>query len=286
LTFLLLNLLTLFTLRSDSLNLVTSFGKFQNAGSISASREEFVFVSDIQTNQIYKYSKNGDKLQTFGGTGSGNNQLNNPASIDASNGLDVFVADYQNNRIQRYDIKLHYVATFDFNIYNLTADISKKIYYPYGIAFLNTSEIFVLVDAGNFRVAKLRSFDEVNMLFGSSFGFDRILRPGKLIKGNALSIYILDKETDEVLNFDNYGTFVSKIKNPETAPIISIAFLNDNLYIMNYKSIISYDLKKKQFDGLNPFSCGSKENVIDCTFLDKEYFLILTDKKVYKFKIT
>jgi hypothetical protein len=286
LTLLILNFLTFISNHPDSLNLATSFGKFQNAASISTSRDEFIFVSDIQTNQVFKYSKNGNKVQTFGGTGSGNNQLNNPVSIDASNGLDVFIADYQNNRIQRYDIKLHYVATFDFNIYNLTADISKRIYYPSGIAFLNTSEMFVLVDAGNFKVAKLRSFDEVNMLFGSTFGFDRILKPSKVIRGNALSIYILDKETDEVLNFDNYGTFISKIKNPETGPIISIAFFNDNLYIMNYKSLISYDLKKKQFGGLYSFSCDSKENVIDCTFLDKDYFLILTDKKVYKFKIT
>ena len=284
-TLLILNLLTLFSIRPDSLNLTASFGKFQNAASISASREEFVFVSDIQTNQIFKYSKNGDKLQTFGGTGSGNNQLNNPVSIDASNGLDVFVADYQNNRIQRYDIKLHYMATFDFSIYNLTADVSKKIYYPSGIAFLNTSEIFVLVDAGNFKVSKLRSFDEVNMLFGSTFGFDRILKSRKIIKGNSLSIFILDKETDEILNFDNYGTFISKIKNPETDPIISIAFFNDNLYIMNHKSLISYDLKKKQFGGFYLFGCGSKESVIDCTLLDKDYFLVLTNKKVYKFKI-
>ncbi len=287
LTFIILNLLALFSPRTppDSLELISSFGKFQNAASISVSREEFIFVSDIRTNQIYKYSKSGDKLQTFGGTGSGNNQLNNPVSIDASNGLDVFVADYQNNRIQRYDIKLHYVATYNFNVYNLTADVSKTIYYPSGIAFLNTSEIFVLVDEENFKVAKLRSFDEVNMLFGSSFGFDRILKPAKIIKGSSLSIYLLDKGTDEVLNFDNYGTFVSKLKNPDTEPVISIAFYNDNLYILNHKSLISYDTKKKQFGSLYSYDCDGGDDPVDCSVLDKDFFLILTAKKVYKFKI-
>lgn len=283
--FLIFNLLTSFFLYADSLSLVATFGKFEDAASISVSREEFIFVSDIQTDQIYKYSKDGVKLQTFGGTGSGNNQLNNPLSLDASNGLDIFVADYRNNRIQKYDIKLHYLATFDFNIYNLTADISKKIYYPSGIAFLNTSEIFVLVDAGNFKVAKLRSFNEINLLFGSTFGFDRILKPGKIIKGNSLSVYIIDTGEDEILNFDNYGTFLSRIKNPETDNIISIAFYNDNLYIMNKKSLIFYDTKKKQFSDRYNFRYGLKENVVDCTFLDKENFLILTDKKVYKYRI-
>jgi hypothetical protein len=206
-------------LETDSLTLITSFGDFQAASSVSTSRDEFIFVADIQANKIYKYSENGDLLAEFGGSGFGENELNMPASIDASNGLDIFVCDYQNNRIQRYDIKLNYIATFNFNIYNLTADNSQKIYYPFGIAFLNSSEIFVLADASAYKIAKLKSLEEVSLLFGSStLGYEKVLNPQKIIRGTNLDIWVLDKDADAVLNFDNFGTYVKKIYNTENNP--------------------------------------------------------------------
>jgi hypothetical protein len=103
-----------FSSKADTLTYTDSFGSFQNAASISASREEFIFVSDQQTNQLFKYSINGNLLQTFGGTGINENSLNGPVSVDASNGLDVYVCDNRNNRVQRYDINLHFIATFNY----------------------------------------------------------------------------------------------------------------------------------------------------------------------------
>jgi len=44
-------------------------------------------------------------------------------------------------------------------------------------------------------------------------------------------------------------------------------------------------VKKKQFSSLYYFNCGSGENVTDCTVLNKDYILVLTDKRVYKFNI-
>ena len=231
----------------DSLYFIDSFGKFQSAQAISASREEFFFVTDIQTNQIHKFDSKGKELLTFGGSGFSNDELNIPMAIDASNGLDVYVCDYQNNRIQRYDISLNFIATFNFNTYNLIADNSRKIYYPYGIAFLNTSEIFVLADASTYKVVKLKSLDEVSLLFGSnSAEYEKITNPKKVVRGANLDVWILDKEEDAVFNYDNYGTFVKKLKNPDTSPIISIAYYKNNLYILNNKSLIMYDLKKEQ----------------------------------------
>ncbi|MGH2575360.1 MAG: hypothetical protein ACRDFC_06640 [Ignavibacteria bacterium] len=283
--YLILNLLSSLYLQSDSsLIQIDKFGNFQNASSISASREEFIFVTDIQSNQIYKFSSSGEKLQNFGGPGFGNNELNYPVSIDASNGLDVFVSDYHNNRIQRYDLKLNYIATFDFNIYNLTADASKKIYYPSGIVFLNTSEIFALADAGVYKVVKLKSLDEVSLFFGSNFGFDKLIKPKKIIKGTPLSLLILDKESDEVVLFDNYGSFIRRIENSNTSPIISIAFYYDNLYILYNQLLISYDLKKGQYLGRFTYEIIENETISDCTMLDQKYFLVLTNKQVFKFK--
>jgi len=265
--------------------LVSQFGDFEKAASISVSREEFIFVSDVQTNKIYKYSREGIKLLSFGGTGTGTEQLNNPIAIDASNGLDVFVADCQNNRIQRYDLQLRYIATFDFNVYNLTADVRGQIYYPSGVAALTTSEIFVIVDAGNTKLAKLKSFDEISFLFGSPVGFDRVLSPRKIIKGPGLSIYVLDAQVNEVLHFDNYGTYVDRIRTPNGAPIISIAFYNDNLYILTVNSLTSYNIMKKRLDSVYLLPINKWNNIVDCAFLDNDNLLVLDYSRVSKLKI-
>jgi len=270
----------------DSLHFIDSFGKFQSAQAISASREEYVFVTDIQTNQIHKFDSKGKELLTFGGSGFSNDELNVPMAIDASNGLDVYVCDYQNNRIQRYDISLNYIATFNFNTYNLIADNSRKIYYPYGIAFLNTSEIFVLADASTYKVVKLKSLDEVSLLFGSSSAeFEKITNPQKVIRGANLDVWILDKETDAVLNYDNYGTFVRKLVNPENSPIISVAYYKNNLYILNSKSLVIYDLKKERYGNYYIYYISNNENIKDITAFKEDVVLILTIGKVYKYSL-
>ncbi len=244
------------------------------------------FVADNQTNQIHKYSADGKELIVFGGSGFGNDQLNMPMAIDATNGLDVFVCDYQNNRIQRYDIKLNYIASFNFNTYNLTADNSQKIYYPYGIAFLNTSEIFILADASTYKVVKLKSLDEVSLFFGSSStGYEKIVDPQKVVRGANLDIWVLDKSVDAVLNFDNYGTFVKKLQNPETNPIISIAYYKNNLYILTGKSLIIYDLKASKFSNYYGYPV-SGNNLVDAAVLNENTVLLLAKDQVYKFTIT
>lgn len=270
---------------SDSLNFADSFGKFQSASAISTSREEFIFVADKQTNQIHKYSDKGRELVVFGGSGFGNDQLNMPVAIDATNGLDVFVSDYQNNRIQRYDIKLNFIASFNFNTYNLTSDNSQKIYYPFGIAFLNTSEIFVLADASTYKVVKLKSLDEVSFLFGSSStGYEKVIDPVKVVRGANLDVWIFDKSIDAVLDFDNYGTFVRKVENPETSPIVSIAYYKNNLYILTGKSLIIYDLKSNKFSNYYGYPVSGK-GLVDLAILKEDTILLLAKDQVYKFTI-
>jgi hypothetical protein len=278
--------LSQFTQLNDSLALIGSFGEFHHAVSISSSREEYIFVSDIQTSQVSKFSKNGDFLLSSGGTGFGPNQLNQPYCIDASNGLDVFVCDYNNNRILRYDLNLNFITSFDFNNYNQTADNSRKIYYPYSIAFLNTSDIFVLADAMAYRVVKLNSLDEVSILFGSSsFGFDKLTDPKKVIRGSNLDIFILDAGADEIIHFDNYGTIIKRMKNLENDKIISIAYYKDNLYILKTNSMDIYGLITNKYLQKCAYFNEDKKNIDDMSVLNDKEVLILSNTKAYKYLI-
>jgi hypothetical protein len=284
---LILNFLSLTFSPNDSLSLISTFGDFEEAVSISASREEYIFVVDDNMNQVYKFSSTGQKLANIGGSGFGNNEFNMPQSVDATNGLDVYISDYQNNRLQRFDINLSYIATFDFNLYDQTADNSKKIYRPYGVVFQTTSDIFVLADATSYRVVKLKAFDEVSLLFGSrGFGYDILTSPKKVVKGSNLDIWILDKGTDEIINFDSYGTLVKRMKNPDKHHLISIAFYKDNLYMLNDRYVIIYDLNAGKYSNTYSFHIGGNAYLTDVAMLNESNVLILSKEKVYLFQLT
>lgn len=179
--------------QDDSLIYLGSFGNFRNAVSISSAREEFIFVSDLESHKILKFSGDGKELASFGGAGLGENELNQPYSVDATNGLDVLVADFQNNQIKRLDINLNFILSFDFNNYNQTAESSAKIYNPRSVMTISTGDIFVICKASGYSAAKLSDYSIVSFLFGSnSVGADRLDQPVKIIKGNQLDLWILD----------------------------------------------------------------------------------------------
>jgi hypothetical protein len=268
--------------QGDSLRLISTFGKFNDAVSISAAREEFIFVSDLSTNKIHKYEPNGTELASFGGSGLGENELNQPYSIDATNGLDVLVADYQNNRIKRLDINLNYILSFDFLSYNLTAESSKKIFNPSGVATLSSGEVFILCDATNYKAAKINDYNDVTILFGSSaIGTDKLENPAKIIKGNKLDVWILDKGSNEILNFDSFGVFRAKLKPKFKGGIISIAYYNDVLLILHKSELVTYDLKKGQYSKI--YRYPYIKDTRDITVLDKNTILILTKSKIFKY---
>ncbi len=270
----------------DTLQLISSFGLFQNAVSVSASRGEFIFIADAQSNMIYKFSAGGKLLTSFGGAGFGSDQLSNPLGIDATNGLDVFVCDYQNNRIQRYDMNLAYVATFDFSAYNQTADNSQKIFYPRSLAFLSTGEICAAVDATTYKIVKLKSFNEVSISFGTNtIGFENLSYPIKIVKGSSLDIWVQDKGTNDLLNYDNYGTYIRRIISLDKNNLISIAYYSDILYILNEKELLSYDLKSNKYTAFNYFLLPVNDKVTDLAMLDKNTALILSKSKIFIYKL-
>lgn len=282
--FIFMVLLSISSYSQDSLYFVSDFGKFQDAASVSASREEFIFVSDLGSNKIYKLSAQGSELASFGGVGLGTNELNQPYSIDASNGLDVLVADYQNNRVKRLDINLNFITQFDFNTYNLTAESTEKIYNPKGITTLSTGEVYVLCDATNHKVAKVSDFIELKLLFGSNtIGIDKLDSPKKIIKGSQLDMWILDKGTNEIINFNNFGVYQKKLSPTDKSVIISIAFYNDNLFILAAESVIIYDLKKGQYTKY--YSIPFIKDLKDIALLDKSTVLLLSKRKISKYTL-
>ncbi len=121
---------------------------------------------------------------------------------------------------------------------------------------------------------------------GSNFGFDRIGAGKKVVRGSGLDLWVLDADNSDVVNFTTNGIFVKRLKGEEIGKTISIAFFDDNLYILNDKSLIKYDLKGNKFDNIINYDASGMEKVNDFTILDKSTFLFLTSAKIYEYNLT
>lgn len=267
--------------QQDSIFVLNSFGQFSDAASISSSRGEFIFVSDMGTNKIFKYDINGAQLQTYGGTGMGKQELNQPVSIDASGGLDIFISDQLNNRIVRLDQKLNLISIYDFNLYNVQAENSKKIFNPASLITISTGELFVLCDAGNYESVRISNFNEIDLFFAQSV--DNIGEPVKIVKGNSLDIWMLDKSENQLLNFNNLGIFVKRVKLPDSFSPVSLTYISKNLVVLGKGNFYFYDVSASKFSYLYNFP--SLGNVRDISFLDDKTVLVLSKTKIFIFKL-
>jgi hypothetical protein len=272
---------------SDTLtNPDITFGSFENAECISASRDNYLFISDIYTNMIYKYSKKGELLIKIGGPGLNENQFNNPSCIDAKNGLDVYIVDYNNNRIQKYDINLHYITLFDFNNYNLTSGLSSKIYYPISMAVLPSSDIFVIKQTGEDKLFKIINFSDIFKFDVNNFGKGMLKKPANIVTDNTDYIYILDNEQNAIIIYDIVGNYISKLVINQDKSLVNLCYYDSKLFILSNNEIIIYDINKKQYTKRFIYKIENiQEKPKGIEFLENNSVYLLSNKKVYKYNL-
>lgn len=269
---------------SDTLIMVGNYGTFENAVSVSSGREEFIFVSDISLNQIYKFNREGKLLANFGGTGMGENELNEPYSVDATNGLDVLVTDFRNNQLKRLDYDLRFIQLFNFNLYNLMADFSSKIYNPRSVCVIQTGEIFLLCDAGLYKAAKIVNYLEIPVIFASSVaGKGKVQKPSKIVPGVQLDVWILDLFSGDILNYSNSGVFLKSIKNRENYIPISFTSAGNYIYILYNGYVLVYNMKNNSY--VQKLSFQHIDELKDISILKYENLILLSKSTLYLYNI-
>ena len=73
--------------------------------------QEHIYVVESGRNRVLKLNLLGDLIDTIGGLGTGDYQLDTPIDVDATNGLKIYVSDNRNNRIQIYDKRFQYLTS-------------------------------------------------------------------------------------------------------------------------------------------------------------------------------
>ncbi len=78
-------------------------GKFSKPEDVTIDLTGNIFVVDSDLDYLFKFSPSGEELQSFGGTGSGENEFDNPNGVGFFDQT-LYVADTGNNRIVRFKL--------------------------------------------------------------------------------------------------------------------------------------------------------------------------------------
>lgn len=251
-------------------------GQFVNASSFYINPAGFIYVSDINTDEITAIDTAGNILMKIGGYGWRESAFDNPADIYAD-ALKVFVTDKNNHRIQRFDKNLN----FNFQISTRQSDIEQERFgYPLSAVMSNQGDIFIL-DSENSRIVKFDIFGNFLQNFGGyDYGNYALQKPVQLAVSMQNNIFVIDG--NQIIIFDQYGNGSGKITGIEEFTSIRIIF--EWLTITGNGKVYSANLRSPEMSLKEVFLQGldlELEMVSAMIFNNKLY--VLTKKEILIF---
>lgn len=216
--------------------LENKIGHSVNASSFYINSAGFIYVSDINTDEITAIDTSGNLLKKIGGYGWRESAFDNPADVFAD-ALKVYVADKNNHRIQRFDKNLN----FNFQIFTRQSEIEQERFgYPLSAVMSNLGDIFIL-DSENSRIVKFDIFGNFLQNFGGyDYGNYALQKPIQLAVSMQNNIFVIDG--NQIIMFDQYGNGTKKITGTEDFTSIRIIFewltvtSKEKIYTANLRS--------------------------------------------------
>ncbi len=162
-----------------------------------------VYVGDIDSNRIQKFSSEGSFLSKWGSYGAGNSQFNNPYGIAADGNGNIFVADFSNNRIQKFTSAGVYITQW-----GSLGSGDGKFNDPFDVAVDSQGNVYV-ADSYNHRVQKFTN----NGVFLSKWGVQgsgnlEFELPNRLTIDPDDDIFVSDFGNDRVQKISSGGDFL------------------------------------------------------------------------------
>lgn len=251
-------------------------GQFKEASAFFINEAGIIYVTDANTNEVYKIDTLGKVLKYAGGFGWGSGEFDDPVNVFATP-LNVYVCDKNNHRIERFDKDLNYISQV-FTRDNDNKD--ERFGYPLCAVTSNQGDLFIL-DSENRRIVKFDGFGNFISNFG---GFDSgdysLANPLNFAISRQNNLYVIDGE--KLVVFDQYGNGIAKFNTNVKFSKINIVLKN---LTINNDSVIYYSNLANQFS-LDKITLG--ESVKDFTIVSSLIFgqklYVLTPKTILVFR--
>lgn len=249
------------------------FGNFSNAEAFSITPNEFIYVTDSETNEVYKINFAGEVLKFIGGYGWGSSAFDLPVDVFAST-LSVYVTDKNNDRIQFFDKDLNYLSELDSD--NLRSDNAFR--YPTSAVVSPVGDFFVL-DSDNSRILKFDLNGNFTTEIGSyDAGMFSLADPLKFDISSDSRLFVLDGRYIKI--FDQFGGGLNKI--PIEPGAANIHIRSDILLVIYSNKVLMLDLRNTGL-GMRELFFAELYDLKDAVvYKDKLFALTANSILVYK----
>lgn len=239
-----------------------------------------IFVTDVATNTISRYSLDGKEEKTIGGVGWDENQFDRPMGIDAHFGIEIYIADYGNHRIQRFDKTLSFIGSLRTRD---NTDPTIRFGYPIDVALSRLGDMYI-IDSENRRILKVNSFSRVERIFGSiESGRGQLSIPKRISIGNDDKVYVL--EDDRLVIYDLFGTFLYEIGKGILQHANGFFILDTLIFVVTNEGVFTWTTdgnfigKKTNQEFLGVQSIESYRDIA----LTKDHLFLLTSSTIHIF---
>ena len=187
---------TVFDREGKKVQTITS-EKFAGPIGVAVDKDSNIYVSDIATSSLFKFSKEGKLMKVVGREGTQPGEFSELSFIKVINGK-LYVCDRGNHRIQILNTELEYVNSF-----GCRGDGDGQFNYPIDIAQDRAGNLYV-TDTNNNRV---QVFDCKGQ-FLSAFSTLKLKLDGICVGSDQL-VYVCDRGNECVSVFKTNGVFVT-----------------------------------------------------------------------------
>jgi hypothetical protein len=151
-----------------------------------------------------------DSIQTIGGKGMAREGFNFPSKIVVPNRQSIFLLDQMNRRIMQFNTNLKIIDDVNFLTLEIPGESETQL-WPISFAVGPAGDLFLL-NQEDLRVYKITPDGILERTFGGlDFGAGSVQEPWDLTINENNMVFCIDSTNQEVLQFDLFGTFRSRI---------------------------------------------------------------------------
>jgi tripartite motif-containing protein 71 len=125
---------------------LTSWGGFSSPIGVTVDHNNNVYVADVGSNNIKKFSTSGTLIATIGTAGSGDGQFSYPMYIGVDSSNNIYVPEQDGQRVQKFDSSGNFLTKW-----GSMGTGDGEFMFPYGVLAHSNGKIYVC-DLYNNRV--------------------------------------------------------------------------------------------------------------------------------------
>ena len=174
-----------------------------------------VVVVECASSCVSIFSSTGEKIRSFGSSGSGHGQFNQPRGVAIDDDGNILVTDRDNHRIQKFLSDGRFVTAV-----GTEGNGQLQFSAPVGIKINPQTKRVYVVDNSNHRVQVL----QLDLTFFSSFGSHgngpgQLASPHDVALDSTNNVYVTDYDNHRIQVFTENGKFLKQIGRSGTGQV-------------------------------------------------------------------